>query len=399
MSSHLHKIEGEFGANEDWLQRYIGSHPEVLPTRDLEGMETPLRLIAREAGNIDLLFADKRGLLTVVETKLYKNPELRREVIAQVLEYASNLRDFSVPELCKLIASTKDSQALQPLPALRDFVRYLSERVPESGKGEDRAKATLAHYVISGKLNDSPSLSAEEKRFLERLNTMLEDESFRLMIVTEKAPPEFLELLNYTSSITRRGTQVVGVELSLEGIGNDRYFVPHLVGTHSRLSAEYYRSEGTAARLTFEWDMEKYLEQTPPQFRADLSMLAAELKKHQDHLSMSFGRGRKGALIVGAFVGGSNRRNNLLEIKTNGKVRVYGSTAGAGLTSTQKETLVMELEKRPYLSKVAREIREGYKTKRYGSEPEVDLAAFGSSGALVSNIVDLLEDYYHLASS
>ena len=63
--SRLHKIEVIKDDDEDWLQRYLANHPELLPMHDLEGHQTELRLIGREILDIDLLFVDRKGLLTL----------------------------------------------------------------------------------------------------------------------------------------------------------------------------------------------------------------------------------------------------------------------------------------------------------------------------------------------
>ena len=41
-------------------------------------------------GSIDLLLSDQDGILTILETKLADNPEITREVVGQVLEYAAH---------------------------------------------------------------------------------------------------------------------------------------------------------------------------------------------------------------------------------------------------------------------------------------------------------------------
>jgi hypothetical protein len=50
-------------------------------------------------GRIDLLFVDDVGRPIVVETKLYRNPEARRRVVAQVSEYALQLSTLSAASL------------------------------------------------------------------------------------------------------------------------------------------------------------------------------------------------------------------------------------------------------------------------------------------------------------
>jgi len=49
------------------------------------------RELRTEAGPIDALFANEHGLLTILECKLWRNPQARREVVGQVLDYARAL--------------------------------------------------------------------------------------------------------------------------------------------------------------------------------------------------------------------------------------------------------------------------------------------------------------------
>ena len=56
---------------------------------------SPPRTVGREvltaAGLIDVLYVSPAGLVTIVETKLWRNPEARREVVGQILDYAKEL--------------------------------------------------------------------------------------------------------------------------------------------------------------------------------------------------------------------------------------------------------------------------------------------------------------------
>jgi hypothetical protein len=84
--------ESDFGA-ETALQEALKRNPEAIPAPDLElddlivvGRETPL-----PSGYIDLLLVDAQGQVIIVETKLSRNPELRRQVVAQLLDYGASL--------------------------------------------------------------------------------------------------------------------------------------------------------------------------------------------------------------------------------------------------------------------------------------------------------------------
>lgn len=91
----------------DWserrLQELIYEHPTCLPLDQIEPgfgrlvsvcMELPLRV-----GSVDNLFITPEGNLVLAEAKLWGNPESRREVVAQTLEYATALFKLDYTEL------------------------------------------------------------------------------------------------------------------------------------------------------------------------------------------------------------------------------------------------------------------------------------------------------------
>ena len=80
---------------EDLLQEILFEHPECLPIADIEPGFSKLISICREMptphGPIDNLFMTVDGDIVLVEAKLFRNPEARRKVVAQALDYASCL--------------------------------------------------------------------------------------------------------------------------------------------------------------------------------------------------------------------------------------------------------------------------------------------------------------------
>src|SRR5207249_12142830 len=89
--------DGLFGKSlEDSLQTLIEKQPNLINGRQLEpGSDDPPRfvLLRREMAvgdwSLDHLLVDQRGVLTFVEAKLLQNPEARRAVIGQILDYAA----------------------------------------------------------------------------------------------------------------------------------------------------------------------------------------------------------------------------------------------------------------------------------------------------------------------
>lgn len=87
---------------ESTFQELVANHPELLPG-ELINPERPRRwiLVKREMGipeeeeggnrwSLDHLFLDQDGIPTLVEVKTVGDPRARREVVAQMLDYAAN---------------------------------------------------------------------------------------------------------------------------------------------------------------------------------------------------------------------------------------------------------------------------------------------------------------------
>lgn len=89
--------------SEEWMQDLIRKMPDILPVEDLEPAFSPLICIGREvgteSGSIDNLYISPEGYLTIVETKLWRNPEARREVVSQIIDYAKALSKWSFSDL------------------------------------------------------------------------------------------------------------------------------------------------------------------------------------------------------------------------------------------------------------------------------------------------------------
>ena len=94
---------GEPAFSEDRLQEIIAAHPQLLPVEHFDPIFGPAVLVGREirtgAGPIDNLYVSPSGYLTLVETKLWKNPEARRQVVAQIIDYSKHLTCWGYPRL------------------------------------------------------------------------------------------------------------------------------------------------------------------------------------------------------------------------------------------------------------------------------------------------------------
>ena len=109
----------DFGKSEKWMQELLFKHPGLIPIDEIEPAFRGLIPIARELrtsrGALDLFFINSKGYITLVETKLWSNPEARRQVVAQIIDYATEISRWSYSELVSAIRNTSDSKVLDPL--------------------------------------------------------------------------------------------------------------------------------------------------------------------------------------------------------------------------------------------------------------------------------------------
>ena len=97
------------------LQDLLFAHPTLIPVGDIEPLFAGLRPLARElpvgGGFLDLIFMNGEGYLTLVETKLWRNPEARRTVVAQIIDYASHLSTWTYDDLRQAVLSCRHNDA------------------------------------------------------------------------------------------------------------------------------------------------------------------------------------------------------------------------------------------------------------------------------------------------
>jgi hypothetical protein len=98
---------GKIHHDESWLQKLIFRFPQVLPVHEIEPGFGPLIPVCLElptpAGIVDNLYVTGRGDLIIVECKLWRNPEARREVVAQIIDYAHGMANWTFADLQKAV--------------------------------------------------------------------------------------------------------------------------------------------------------------------------------------------------------------------------------------------------------------------------------------------------------
>ena len=128
---------------EDYIQRALHTTPSLLPVSEVDSSFAPIISLGREIDGFDNLFISPMGRITLVETKLWRNPQATREVIAQILEYAVRMSSWSYDDL-----QEKARSALKPAPiadgSLYDAVRLaFPDDIPSEPEFIDEVSKSL----------------------------------------------------------------------------------------------------------------------------------------------------------------------------------------------------------------------------------------------------------------
>jgi hypothetical protein len=132
------------GRDEAWLRDTLRDTPELIPVADIDPSFGPLIPVCTElrtpAGPIDVVYVDRHGRLTVVECKLWRNPEARRKVVSQVLDYAKELTTWSYADLQRQVSA----RTRRTGNVLYELVRDRHPEVQEAWFADAAARALAA---------------------------------------------------------------------------------------------------------------------------------------------------------------------------------------------------------------------------------------------------------------
>ena len=128
------------GVGEAFLQDLLFRFPETLPTAAIDaayaGAVPVCRELSTQAGYVDALYVNPLGRLTLAEFKLWRNPQARREVIGQILDYAKELASWGYEDLQREVSKTLK----RPGNVLYELVR---EQAPDEAEFVDRVTRHL----------------------------------------------------------------------------------------------------------------------------------------------------------------------------------------------------------------------------------------------------------------
>ena len=220
----LMALEEERFTDEDTLQRLIAEHPELLDGVQIRPGD-PRRwiLVTREQGvpdtvgstarwSLDHLLIDQDGVPTLVEVKRGANPEVRRTVVGQMLDYAAHA----------------------PLTWTIDELRRTFER------SVDEPDEALRKLLLTDGEVDSDA-------FWEGVATNLAAKRLRLLFVADAIPDELAHVVEFLNE-QMPNIEVLAVEIKQFRSFTMQTLVPRVIGRTVGLSGSAVSRSSSSRR-------------------------------------------------------------------------------------------------------------------------------------------------------
>lgn len=233
----VRKLEEGY-ASERELQVFLRDHSDLIPVDEIELGTPPLLCIGWEvgvaSGTEDLLYVDETGLLTIVETKLRRNPEARREVVGQVLEYAAQACSWSPQDV-----------------ELRAQKFFSSQDCPQECRGQTLEQA-LRYFL---QRTESPAAETfVHDDFLNLVSSNLERGHIRLVIAIDEPPEPLLRIVEFVNRFSERFEMyLIQLKRFHDITSGENIFVPALFGRVA--------TTRPTERTRTLWDESRFLEQ------------------------------------------------------------------------------------------------------------------------------------------
>ena len=244
---------------EDDLQALLADYPDLLPG-DQINIDEPRHwiLVARELGvpgsedetgrwSLDHLFLDQDGIPTFVECKRSSDTRSRREVVAQMLDYAANGISY-----WKM-----------------DSLQQAAEKTAQRNGGALDTEIT--------KLTGSDDPSAVDE-FWKRVEQNLKSGTVRLIFVADSIPTELRRLVEFLNE-QMVNAEVLAVEVKQFLGEGQKAIVPRLIG----MTETAREVKGQSKRTTT--NREEFLSKCPPETSEFFIQLLDLAEKHNHSIN------------------------------------------------------------------------------------------------------------------
>ena len=232
----LEPLEEEPFSTEEELQSLIAEYPELLDGEQIRpGDPRRWLLISREKGisetslsgarwAVDHLIVDQDAVPTLVEVKRGSNPEIRRTIVGQLLEYAAHAaRTWTANEL------------------------RLTFQESVSAQGRDPSE------MLGGLLQTDGEPDADG--FWDKVATNLSARRMRLLFVADEIPDQLERVVEFLNA-EMYNIEVLAVEIKQFRSNSTQTLVPRILGRIANVSS--HGPSGPRRRLTRESFLDEF---------------------------------------------------------------------------------------------------------------------------------------------
>ncbi|MCD4707652.1 MAG: hypothetical protein K8S62_07920 [Candidatus Sabulitectum sp.] len=288
--------------SEDWIQDICFRSPNLLPVEELEpafaGMIPICRELSTESGSIDLVYVNESGFITIGECKLWRNPEARRKVVGQILDYAKDMAKWDYSKFEKECLKARKERG-------KSLFQIVEELYPE----------------------------AEEATFIDNLQINLNKGRFLLTIIGDGIRTNMEELTNFIHRNGNLNFTLGLIELPIyRNPDNDELIVtPRVLAKTKEIERVVYRfadksieeeteieevnSRTISETVFFERLQNSVGKAVTDTFKLFIGELSSEL-----HIISKLGRGKKLSINLKSM----NDSYNFASIREDGEVWFYG---------------------------------------------------------------------------
>jgi hypothetical protein len=183
-------------AYEADLHDCVERAPDLLPLSGSPSLVVLGREVAIGAGSADIVAVEPDGRLVIIEVKLQRNSEARKEVVAQILAYAAGLHGLSYENLERTLHSH----------LLGRGYGSLIDAVRTNDQGGDLDDDAFKNGVVAS----------------------LETGRIRLVLVLDEAPSDLVRLVGYLEAVAD-GLVIDLITVAAYDVGESRVLVPQRI--------------------------------------------------------------------------------------------------------------------------------------------------------------------------
>ncbi|MCJ7630805.1 hypothetical protein MUP77_00155, partial [Candidatus Bathyarchaeota archaeon] len=196
---------------ESELQKLLVESPSLVTIDEIrEGVSSLVYAVSEfglpGSGSTDVLAFTSQGDIAVIECKLAANPEIKRKVIGQILEYAAYLWKMSYEQVDNRIQQLKG--------------KSLAELIAESIAGE-----------------------WDEELFRDGVRQTLENGSFILIIVVDEINEELRRIVRYLNECSKSAFSLHALEMNRFQADKTEVLVPYLYGALTKPTTSQQRGQ------------------------------------------------------------------------------------------------------------------------------------------------------------